>query len=358
MWWLYGGLVAAALASSAAFGGSPDVAQALERLRPYAGVAYVLALIPVLLLLTATLMPRRASIRVDPLRVTVSRGRKTSVLQRQKLKITTQRWEYAPGAEVGSVLVLEDGRERVTIGARDRRIGSPQGGCHSPTVWIEGAVFDEVAEALGIDMPVVSADSIGDERPERVEITLRRNSARGAAVFAHVAATFGGMIGAAAIAFALDAWIAGPIGDYAMLLILPGVFIPQILFFTHARRRPASIAVDDDAVIFRVGRKESRIAREALTIGRGMVGVVGGRATTFTSPVLSLHAPSLQPVRIGTHDVRLRWGTATRMRAAHYLIGAIDFQLLAAALGQHMTLDRSADQDRPLPRHRPFPMSR
>ena len=355
MWWLYGGILAAAMGSAVVVGGNPDVAQSMNALKPYLGIVYVVAAVPVIALLTASLLPRRANITVDPLRVTVVRGRRSTVLRRQKLRVDTQRWEYAPGSEVGTVLVLEDGEERVTVGARDRRIGSPQGRCHSPQIWLEGSVFDEVASALGITMPIVSADAVADEPPERLELSLKRNAARGLAVFAHVAATFGGIIGAAMIGFALEAWVGGSVGEYAMMLVIPGVFVPQILFFTHARRRPASIVVDGEHVTVRIGRKETRVAREALTIGRGMVGVVAGRASTFTTPVLSLQAPWLRPIRIGTHDVRLRWESSGKMRAAHYLLGGIDFQLLAAALGQPLALDHTAAVPPPPSRGREIP---
>ena len=308
-----------------------------ELSQQYGGWVFVLVLVPVAGLVMRSMFPREATIELEGSRLRVTRGRLVTILDLDRLRVSTKRWAVAPGHEMGTVLVLDDGTQKLTIGARDRRIGHPTGDCRSPKLWVEGAVLDELMPHLGTSLEIVRADAA----PEEVSVELIRNGNRGAAIAMQVGGIFGGMALVFALGFAVS-HVYPNAAETMLVFILPAVFVPMIAMLTYHRRGKVQLRVDAQALTVTRRGETIRIPREELLLTRGTVSHNAQYVGQYETPALSVALPTGGALDIGTNDVRLKWTpAAATVRATRYLVAPIDFQLLVGALGLSSSISTS-----------------
>lgn len=330
LWWLYGLIAVLALVGggAAAMGQLERWAELSHR---YGGWLFALVLVPLALVVMRSMFPRAATIELTRTQLRIVRGKLVSVFDLGKLALSTKRWSVAPGHEQGTVLVLDDGGQRLTIGVRDRRIGEPVGDCRSPTLWIEGVVLDELLPHLPGRLEVVRPDDGGTERTVSVE--LIRNSNRGGAIALLVGGIFGGMflvigVGIVVSRFYPDA------AETLLMFMVPAIYGPMIAMFTYHRRGKVKLTVEPDVVTVVQRGSTIRIPRDELNLTKGTVTGTAQYSGSYETPALTIALPGGGTLDFGAHDVRLKWApAAARVRATRYLVGSMDFQLLLGALG-------------------------
>lgn len=328
--WMYG-----LVALSAVVGGIAAATGQLERWaelsQQFGGWVFVLVLVPLVVLVMGSMFPRDATIELEGSVLRIVRGRHVVQLDRDRLRISTKRWAVAPGHDFGGVLVLDDGTQRITIGARDRRIGQPDGECRSPKLWIEGTVLDDLLPSLGVRLDVLRPDEALPR--EEASVELIRNSNRGATIALLMGGMFGGMflvigLGIAVSRFYPDA------AETLLVFMVPAIYGPMIAMFTYHRRGKVRLQVDERELIVTRRGKTTRVPKESLVLTRGMVNGHAQHYGRYQTPALSIALPGGETLDIGTSDVRLKWTPdAAKVRTPRYLVGSIDFRLLVGALG-------------------------
>lgn len=320
------------IASLAIVGGVACATGQLERWaelsHQYGGWVFALVLVPVAFLVMGSMFPREATIELEGSVLSIVRGRNVVRFDRDRLRISTKRWAIAPGHDLGGVLVLDDGTQRLTIGVRDRRIGQPDGECRSPKLWVEGAVLEDFLPHLGASLDVLRPDDA--QSREAVDVELIRNSERGAAIALLVGGMFGGMFLVIGIGVAVSR-LYPDAAETLLVFMVPAIYGPVIAMLTYHRRGKVRVHVDRQALTVTRRGKTIRVPKGELIVTRGMV---HGHARHYETPVLSIALPEGGGLDIGTSDVRLKWTPgAAKVRAPSYLLGSIDFRLLVEALG-------------------------